>query len=175
MVRLHVDTGKPVELAGTKGNPEPADAAPVPGPPESVSSPPSNGTNGQVGRDPRPYAEMSVLYFPVRALLDTGATRSYLGPLVWDELRSVIPESEIQSASAMIMPNGELESTAGEVSLPVHLGAHEGVLHFRIAPKLMYEAILGIDGIKKLRLDLPSFLPDWMTPQDSETSCAPRF
>ena len=93
-----------------------------------MTPPPSYGTEYQSGDDHKPYADHSL--FPVRTLLDAGATQSYIGPELWSELRSLVPESAVRLAPAMILANGDLESTIGEVPLPIQIGEQQDYLLF---------------------------------------------
>lgn len=97
--------------------------------------------------DNRPFVLLTINDVTIKALLDTGASRSYLGPAACTKLSAGAPLKPDRPAPAMIMANGEQQPVTGEVTLPVRIDTHQDQLTFRMAPTLMYEAILGMDAI----------------------------
>lgn len=143
----------------------------------SVPSPSTCGSLVQRGTDQRPFVVAVIKGNPFKSLVDTGATRSYLGPLACQKLSPPTPLKPDRPAPPMVMANGEIQDIPGEIKLPVQIHDKEGELTFRIAPSLAYEAILGMDALAVFgdvlyRTIIGSVLKG--TPPDTSGSLPPR-
>lgn len=145
--------------------------------PDSTAPPTTCGTIKQKGIDRRPFVIAMIRGVPLRALVDTGATRSYLGPVACKKLS---PRKELtpdQPAPPMVMANGEVQEIPGEIRLPMKVYNTEKEIMFRIAPTLAYEAILGMDALAaygealhQVILDHIERMGDPTTPQGTATA-----
>lgn len=95
-------------------------------------------------KDGRLYLEVKILDREVRGLLDSGASRTFLGDKGWEIVKSM--GFNIQPTNEkVIVANGAECEVKGVVDLPFTLECHSVVLPVIIVPAVKNTLILGID------------------------------
>ena len=99
-----------------------------------------------------------------KILIDTGATRSYVGKELLEKiLRSNYPIAKPTSQN-LIVANGEPVEIIGQVVIPIMIGKDIEHMSFRLVPKLRSTSILGTDMIRNLKMTLDYDTGIWWLP-----------
>lgn len=122
---------------------------------------PAEGPACQPTFDGRPYVNLLVhtLKDPTRprrlcALLDSGATRSYLGAQGYEMFSPEEITRYEGKKPTVILANGAEEQVYGEVTLIVELAGQAVPLDFKISTALQYDAILGVDALQRFCMSI---------------------
>ena len=100
------------------------------------------------GDDPRFYIDITIKGKKVKALVDSGSTRTYLGPV----FELLLEKSLIPVSASVLLADGSVEQVVGEVNTQLTIGKTRKGLPVRIVHSLVYDCILGIDFLKLFKL-----------------------
>ncbi|KAF2879264.1 hypothetical protein ILUMI_26910 [Ignelater luminosus] len=98
----------------------------------------------RVSGDQRPYLEISVLGYPIIGLLDTGASRTSVGPSGYAILQRLGLKLQLLSIE-YTMANGQTSYNLGCISTPLCLENKIKVIDILLIPDLPHTLILGVD------------------------------
>jgi len=96
----------------------------------------------------------------VNALVDSGATRSYIGKVFEDSLASSCRKSDAMIVTA----NGTTEPVRGELDIAFRIGYLRRTLAVRLAPTIDYDFILGIDFLRAFGFQIDFGSAKWKIP-----------
>lgn len=124
----------------------------------------------------RLFLEVEIRSRVFQALVDTGATRSYVGPQLVAFLSEEGYQASTENLTAVQLADGTLVSTEGRFTFPARIGTLVIVSSWEYLPTLSTGAIVGLDLLKKLqctiRPDTRTLIcqGEEITLQDSDTS-----
>lgn len=95
--------------------------------------------------DERPYLEVDVLGYKFLGLLDSGASRCFLGQNGWEVLRKLNLFLDTNRKSVCSMANGEKSESIGTVELPIRVRDRIRLVEVVVLPQLPHSLILGYD------------------------------
>ena len=110
--------------------------------------------------DPRYFLKIKIRGHTVLGLIDTGATRSYLGKSFAPLLRN----SLIPTNSTVIVANNAVERVAGEANIRLRVGKAQRTLPLRLVNSLSQDCILGMDFLQLFGLEIDFSDNTWTTP-----------
>lgn len=119
--------------------------------PDSVS--PSIGflLSGREG-DIRPYLEVSMFGVRIKALLDSGASRTVMGGAGWEIAKRLGLEPLKANVKELTVANGEPVAVVGLLPIPFRLEDRVDVIDVLVVPELRDRVILGADFIKSFAI-----------------------
>lgn len=117
-------------------------------------------------KDRRFFLNLGFKETTLTALVDTGATNSFLGNYYWTELRHYEIITEPVKAKNVTVANCQCLSIIGKLTIPMKIGNVTKIITFKIVPTLQSKPILGIDMLRKdgVILDFKNdilWLADW--------------
>lgn len=115
----------------------------------------------KVRTDQRWYLKVNVLGSTIHALVDTGATHSYLSNGAYEQLKSLNVSSYGITPERVVMATGEVDIINRIISLPIHIGSRGGLLGVRLLPKLTTHLVLGMDYLKEADLIIHTKTGEW--------------
>lgn len=115
----------------------------VPDPPTALSS-----------VDTRLFVELQVCNRVFNALVDTGATRSYVGPHLAAFLEAEGYSISRDNRTAVQLADGTARNTDGQVTFPASIGTRVMVGPWEYLPSLSTEAIIGLDLLVKFQFQI---------------------
>lgn len=104
-------------------------------------------------QDGRPHIDLKIQGIPALALLDTGATKSYVNEIIARKCANR-NATVVAKKDHVILANGNTSNTMGRVRAKVEIGDAVIYYDFIIMPKLTSEVVLGIDILKELEVKL---------------------
>lgn len=121
--------------------------------------------------DGRPYLRVSVLSVPLLGLLDSGASRTFLGEKGLNLLQRLsLPL--FAGGTVVAVSNGEKCESVGSLSLPISVENKVILLDVLVVPKLPHFLILGIDFWRKCGI-VPDLRGDqWCFVDRPESLCS---
>lgn len=109
----------------------------------------------------RPFLDVRFNGRNVRALLDTGSSRTFLGAVglqpAFREGRPV----RVPASGCILTANGNIEYITEEIDLPVEVDGITHEMPIRVVPRLTSDAILGMDFIRAFELVLDGARGTW--------------
>lgn len=90
----------------------------------------------------------------IKALIDTGAERTAIGNIYNEVLKNnniTVIDNKVQYAR---MANGEINECGGIFQAPISINGITKQTSFVIVPKLKYDLIVGLDTLKKLKMNI---------------------
>lgn len=99
--------------------------------------------------DLRPYIEVTLSKHPIKLLIDTGSTHSYLSSR---GLELIGKPTLKKSNSFVSMANGKQEPIIGVLNTRLEFAKAKFMVKFRVVESLNYDGILGMDNIIALKL-----------------------
>lgn len=102
--------------------------------------------------DERPYLQVSILGIKILGLLDSGASRTILGKVGWEKLKSLNLTLRSTPLAEVTVANGDRCSVLGYVSVPIQLKDKIKVLDILVIPSLPHCLILGADFWKLMEI-----------------------
>lgn len=108
------------------------------------------------GGDTRPYLTVDILGLKIKALLDSGSTRTIFGTPGWDFIRSLGLKIRNSSGNVCIVANGTKCSIFGSVDVPFSLEGRIRTISALVVPELPQTLILGMDFWKSMEI-VPDF------------------
>lgn len=106
--------------------------------------------------DTRPYLTVDILGLKIRALLDSGSTRTIFGTPGWDFIRSLGLKIRNPSKNTCTVANGNRCSVFGSVDVPFSLEGKIRTISALVVPELPQTLILGMDFWKSMGI-VPDF------------------
>lgn len=129
----------------------------------SSPQPNSNLSEARLTRsrvDGRPYLTIEVLDRPMKGLLDSGASRTFLGEGGWLQIQKL--GFKLQPAQVdVVTANGTSCVVKGLVDLPLTLNDKSIVLSVLVVPSVKSNLILGIDFWERMKLVPDVFKGTW--------------
>lgn len=93
----------------------------------------------------------------VTALVDSGSTRTYLGPV----FEQVLQDSIIPVSASVLLADNSVEPVLGEVNTQLTLAGKRKALPVRLVHSLSYDCILGIDFLKTFGIKIDFGKSKW--------------
>lgn len=103
-----------------------------------------------VGRDKRPYLKVAILDHEVLALLDSGASLTFIGKPGFNLVSRLGFRLDESNVSNCIVANGSTCKCIGTVTFPVSVENRVCLVKASVVPELPHELILGIDFWSKM-------------------------
>lgn len=101
--------------------------------------------------DERPYLKVSVLGITLLGLLDSGASRTFLGSKGWNLIKTLGLQIHGRKTNVSVA-SGERCESVGNVSLPITVEGKLVVIDVVVVPELPHFLILGIDFWRQIGL-----------------------
>lgn len=117
-------------------------------------------------KDTRPYFTLELRGEVIKALCDTGAIYSYLGPAIGDRLRHLL----LPSDAAIIGATGITSRVQGMLPLMFVIEGKRRLLSMRIMPHLDCPCILGLDFLRTFGIQLDLRKKTWRSGDSREHS-----
>lgn len=95
--------------------------------------------------DERPYLKVDILGHTILGLLDSGASRTFLGHKGWSLLSRLNLHLNTDRKSVCTVANGQRVESLGTVELPIHLRDRVRLMEVVVLPDLPHQLILGSD------------------------------
>ncbi|KAK2575323.1 hypothetical protein KPH14_000816 [Odynerus spinipes] len=99
---------------------------------------------------------------PIRALIDTGASRTFLGPSAVGIVRELGISIETARPIRVRTATGQQVHSRKEVGLTLTVGAKTAGLRARILPRLGLECVLGIDFLRTFGVNIDFADNTWL-------------
>jgi hypothetical protein len=96
-------------------------------------------------RDERPYLEVDVLGHTFLGLLDSGASRTFLGRRGWDIVKGFNIKLDTSKRVVCTVANGQAATGIGVVELPIRVKEKMKMVEVIVVPELPHSLILGLD------------------------------
>lgn len=114
-----------------------------------IRYPPSNVTT----RQPLMYLTLDILGQPIKALVDSGASKTFIGPKAHDLIKSHnlttrFVDSQVQFA------NGNLSVVSQEIILPLELKNRKQLVSAKVLDSLPMDLLLGLDFLKLFDINI---------------------
>lgn len=106
------------------------------------------------GATPPLFVTLNVHQRPLRALVDSGSTRTFLGPEAIELVTDLDLPIITTRANRVMLATGQLEEATDEVSLPIGLEGKTAEINARLLPNLAVPCILGLDFLKIFRITI---------------------
>ena len=116
--------------------------------------------------DTRYYIDLDIMGAPVRALIDTGSTRSYVGR----KLEGVLAKAFYPVRASVIVANNSVEQVKGEANLLFTINGQKSNLPVRLVTALSYDCVLGLDFLKLFKIELNFGNHTWKSGDGPSTS-----
>lgn len=113
----------------------------------------------------RYFLDVTIKGQKVRALVDSGSTKTYLGP----KFEKILENSIIPVSASVLLADNSIEPILGEVNLQLSLLRSRKSLPVRLVHSLGYDCILGIDFLTSFGLKIDFGENTWQLP-DSRRS-----
>ncbi|KAJ8964621.1 hypothetical protein NQ317_003848 [Molorchus minor] len=110
--------------------------------------------------DTRPYLRIDIYGREILGLLDSGATRTFLGGLGWESLKEVCSLNTPDTPECVVA-NGQSCTVIGSISLPMTLNGRTKVLDVLVVPSVSHQLILGMDFWKTMQIIPDIFSNSW--------------
>jgi len=104
--------------------------------------------------DNRPLVNINIGNFNFIALIDTGANRSLIGGLAWNQLRSCYGHCLKPVHFEVFTADGSQQSVLGSIQLPVSSCDRVGEFNFLIVPTITHSIVIGADFCAAFNLEL---------------------
>ena len=114
------------------------------------------------GRDSRFFIDISIKGKTVKALVDSGATRTYLGPV----FEPILEKSIIPVTVSVRLADNSIEPVVGEVNTQLSIGKTRKGMPVRLVHSLVYDCILGMDFLKLFKLKVDFGKGTWQLPEN---------
>lgn len=121
-----------------------------------LSYPPSTSSN----TEPLLYVTVIIQNYAVKALVDSGATRTFIGPLCLELIKDLNLPIERNKGSVRLA-NGEICTVSKEVTLPVELNGRFKQLKARVIDSLTEPLVLGLDFLKLYKIQADFSTSTW--------------
>lgn len=95
--------------------------------------------------DERPYLEVDMLGHKFLGLLDSGASRTFIGQKGWNILRKLSLPLDESKKSLCTVANGQKTKSIGTMQLPMRVRDRVRIVEVIILPELPHSLILGYD------------------------------
>lgn len=102
--------------------------------------------------DQRPHLEVDIMGEKIKGLLDTGASRSFIGESTWNILKNIGLKMSTSPISACTVANNQRCDITGSVTVPLTLENKVHIFELLIVPNLNVPLILGIDFWKAMKI-----------------------
>ncbi|XP_066585575.1 uncharacterized protein [Prorops nasuta] len=120
----------------------------------------SDAFPNQPNTDGRYYLQLELFGQIFPALIDTGASRSYLGHRTLERIQAKIDRSQDR---VMRTADGTETRVIGVIALELELGKTEKVMYFRVVPVLDYDCVLGMDFLRLFGVIIDTSRDLWQT------------
>ena len=114
--------------------------------------------------DPRFVLDITIKGISVNVLVDSGSTRTYLGPI----FEAVLEKQLIPVQASVLLADNSVEPVVGEVNTLFTLGRTKRSLPVRVVRVLDYDCILGIDFLINFGLKIDFGANTWELPEDPQ-------
>ena len=91
--------------------------------------------------DTRFFLSITIKGKTIKALVDSGSTRTYIGSM----FESILAESLIPSSASVLLADNSIEPVVGEINIQLSLPNTRKGMPVRLVRSLGYDCILGID------------------------------
>lgn len=95
--------------------------------------------------DERPYLDVDILGYRFLGLLDSGASRTFLGQKGWNILKRLNLPLDENGKSVCTVANGQRAESIGKLQLPIRLRDRVRIVEVIVLPDLPHSLILGYD------------------------------
>lgn len=123
--------------------------------------------------DTRPYVLVNIYGQDVLGLLDSGATRTFIGGPGWKWLQTTCTLRTVGVPSCTVA-NGQSCSVIGGVSLPITLNGRTKIIDVLVAPMVSQDLVLGVDFWRIMEIIPDLFSGSWSFRNPLEVS-APKI
>ena len=113
----------------------------------------------------RHYLKISIKGKTVKALVDSGSSRTYLGKV----FEPLLKDALIPSSAKVQLADNSIEAVLGEVNTQLSLHGTRKALPVRLVKSLGYDCILGIDFLKTFGLIVDFGQKTWVIPGKEQT------
>lgn len=96
-------------------------------------------------QDERPYLEVDVLGHTLLGLLDSGASRTFLGQQGWNIIKDLNIRLDTSRKVRCTVANGQTAQGIGVVELPMRVRDRVKIVEVLVVPELPHSLILGLD------------------------------
>lgn len=110
--------------------------------------------------DSRFFSDVTIKGQKVRALVDAGATRTYLGPI----FQLILEKFLIPVSATVLLAKSSVEYVVDEVNTQFTLSKTRKAMPVRVVHSLIYDCILGIDFLKNFKLKIHFGKGTWKLP-----------
>ena len=83
---------------------------------------------------------------PAVTLVDSGASRTYVGPKFADRFRNRVFDTP--HARTITLANGSLERISGQIRVPISICGTSNEMAIRLVKALAYDCVLGMDALE---------------------------
>lgn len=104
--------------------------------------------------DNRVYLDVVMGNKIYKGLVDTGASRSFVGQKVWDDIRARALAELLPSIFNVTVANGNQASIIGKIIMEAGISDRIDNYEFMVMPKLKPDIILGMDILKQINLEI---------------------
>ncbi|KAJ8914834.1 hypothetical protein NQ315_014847, partial [Exocentrus adspersus] len=110
--------------------------------------------------DTRPYLSVSIYGREVLSLLDSGATRTFLGGPGWEQFKDLCALNKTNTRKCTVA-NGQSCPVLGSVPFPLSLNGRTRIIEVLVAPAVSHHLILGMDVWKAMEIIPDMFSGSW--------------
>ena len=100
----------------------------------------------EIVRDRRLFVRTEVSGIPAVALVESGASSTYVGPKFADRFRDRVFKTH--DARSITLANGSLERISGQIRVPVSNCSTSNEMAIRLVKALAYDCVLGMDALE---------------------------
>ena len=118
-----------------------------------------------LGTQPLLFITLSVVDQPLKALVDSGATRTFVGPGGHRELKRLGFQT-IRKQGQVQVANGNMEVVSEEIEFPVELNGTTGLIRARVLNSLPVAVALGLDFLTLFKMSVDFEDRSWVFKDD---------
>ena len=118
-----------------------------------------------MGTQPLVFITLSVENQPLKALIDSGATRTFVGPKGLRELKRLGFQT-IQKQGQVQVANGNMEVVSEEIEFPVELNGTTRLIRARVLKSLPVAVALGLDFLTLFKMSVDFEDRSWVFKDD---------